>query len=249
MRRLAADHRALPGGRSCRAEILARYWYDGALEPQHADSPDQRRVFDGIAFTPGVQLRLGHLAERRPNRFQRPIELALRSAATELGINAEALVTAFYRHWTGRPERQQKGVDTLITLDLVWLAQCGAFHIAVLVAEDRDLAEPVRTAQDAGRRIVVATVGGPASLAKELAQLTDEVIEIRMISSPRLSPFPCRRNTSASTTLAQNLDLRKNNKLQSCLEQGERHLASQALGTVGSDPDGRKCPLARTARR
>lgn len=55
---------------------------------------------------------------------------------------------------------------------------CGAFHTAVLVAEDRDLAEPVCTAQDAGRRVVVATVGGPASLAKELAQLTDEVIEI-----------------------------------------------------------------------
>ncbi len=42
--------------------FLRTYWYDGALEPQHAGSPEQRRVFDGIAFTPGVQLRLGHLA-------------------------------------------------------------------------------------------------------------------------------------------------------------------------------------------
>lgn len=48
----------------------------------------------------------------------------------------------------------------------------------MLLAGDRDLAEPVRTAQYAGCRVVVATVGGQASLAKELAQLADEVIEI-----------------------------------------------------------------------
>lgn len=158
--------------------FLRAYWYDGALEPQHAESSEQRRIFDGIAFTPGVQLRLGHLAERRTNRFQRPVEFAMRSAAGDLGINAEVLLAAFNRHWTWRPERQQKGVDTLITLDLVRLAQSGAFHTAVLVAGDRDLAEPVRTAQDAGCRVVVATVGGQVSLAKELAQLVDEVIEI-----------------------------------------------------------------------
>ncbi|MGH4007217.1 MAG: NYN domain-containing protein [Pseudonocardiaceae bacterium] len=158
--------------------FLRAYWYDGALEPHHPGAAEQRHVFDGIAFTPGVQLRLGHLAERRVNRFQRPIELALRSAAAELDVDADTLVTAFGRHWTWRPERQQKGVDTLITIDLVRLAQCGAFHTAVLVAGDRDLAEPVRTAQDAGCRVVVATIGGQASLAKELAQLADEVIEI-----------------------------------------------------------------------
>jgi hypothetical protein len=32
----------------------------------------------------------------------------------------------------------------LITLDLVRLAQCGAFHTAVLIAGDQDLTEPVR---------------------------------------------------------------------------------------------------------
>jgi uncharacterized LabA/DUF88 family protein len=116
---------------------LRAYWYDGALEPQHVGSSEQRRIFDGIAFTPGVQLRLGHLAERRTNRLQHPIQLALQSAATDLGINAEALLAAFNRHWRWRPERQQKGVDTLITLDMVRLAQCGAYHTAVLVAQHR----------------------------------------------------------------------------------------------------------------
>ncbi|MGH3694263.1 MAG: NYN domain-containing protein [Pseudonocardiaceae bacterium] len=158
--------------------FLQAYWYDGALEPQHIDSSAQRRVFDGIAFTPGVQLRLGHLTERRTNRLQLPIERALESTATDLGIEADKLLAAFNRHWTWHPDRRQKGVDALITLDLVRLAQCGAFHTAVLVSGDRDLAEPVRTAQDAGCRVIVVAIGGRKSLASELAQLADEVVEI-----------------------------------------------------------------------
>lgn len=88
------------------------------------------------------------------------------------------LLDTFNAHWTWRADRTQKGVDTLITLDLVRLAQRGAFRTAVLVAGDQDLAEPVRTAQDAGCRVLIATVGSQASLAKELAQLADEIIEI-----------------------------------------------------------------------
>lgn len=178
--------------------FLRAYWYDGALEPHHAGSSEQRHVFDGIAFTPGVQLRLGHLAERRTNRLQRPIEQAMRSAAGDLGIDADELVAAFNRHWTWRPERQQKGVDTLITLDMVRLAQSGAFHTAVLLAGDRDLAEPVRTAQDAGCRVIVATVGGQASLAKELAQLADEVIEIPQDSLAAMVTGPTRSRPAQS---------------------------------------------------
>lgn len=157
--------------------FLRAYWYDGALEANHSDASAQRHVLDGIAFTPGVQLRLGHLAERR-NRLQHPLERAMHSAANDLKIDPDDLLAAFNRHWTWRPDRQQKGVDTLITLDLVRLAQRAAFHTAVLLAGDRDLAEPVRTAQDAGRKVIVATIGGQASLAKELAQLADEVIEV-----------------------------------------------------------------------
>ncbi|MDQ3990463.1 MAG: NYN domain-containing protein [Actinomycetota bacterium] len=157
--------------------FLRAYWYDGALEADHSEASAQRHVLDGIAFTPGVQLRLGHLAERR-NRLQHPVERAMRSTANELEIDSDDLLAAFNRHWTWRPDRRQKGVDTLITLDLVRLAQRSVFRTAVLLAGDRDLAEPVRTAQDAGCQVIVATIGGQASLAKELAQLADEVIEI-----------------------------------------------------------------------
>ncbi len=46
----------LPSQAACAAGLrfLRAYWYDGALEPQHAGYSEQRRIFDGIAFTPGV---------------------------------------------------------------------------------------------------------------------------------------------------------------------------------------------------
>ncbi|MGH8906868.1 MAG: NYN domain-containing protein [Egibacteraceae bacterium] len=56
-----------------------------------------------------------------------------------------ARVLTFY------PGRQQKGVDTLVTLDLVRLAQRNAYDTAILIAGDRDLAEAIRTAQDSGK--------------------------------------------------------------------------------------------------
>lgn len=55
------------------------------------------------------------------------------------------------------------------------------------------MAEPVRTAQDASCRVVVATVGGQASLAKELAQLADEVIEIPQDNLAAIVTRPSRR--------------------------------------------------------
>ena len=158
------------------ASFVRAYWYDGAFDPSHREYAGQRAYFDAIAFTPGVQLRLGHIAERS-SRIERPILLALRNAAAGLDVDADKLVTEFGRHWTFRPERQQKGVDTLIALDLVRLAGRAAFDTAVLLAGDRDLAEAVRATQDFGRRVVVAT---PARrcVARELAQLADEIVDL-----------------------------------------------------------------------
>lgn len=72
------------------------------------------------------------------------------------------------------PERQQKGVDTLITLDLVRLAQQGAYSTGILISGDRDLAKAVRVAQAMGRRIVVAYPAGDG-IATELSHLADQV--------------------------------------------------------------------------
>ena len=156
--------------------LLRIYWYDGAFEPEHEEYQQQRRFFDAIAYTPGVQLRLGHIAERKP-RFQSPIERALRETADGLGVNRTDLINEFNRHWTFRPERQQKGVDTLIALDMVRLAGRSICSTMVLIAGDRDFAEVVRAVQDFGVRVFIATPNR-ASVAREVAQLADGIIDI-----------------------------------------------------------------------
>ncbi len=156
--------------------FLRAYWYDGAFSPGHRRFDDQRRFFDAIAHTPGIQLRLGHIAERR-SRLEGPLRNALRSTADGIGISPDRLTTEFDKHWKFRRERIQKGVDTLIALDMVRLAGRSAFSTAVLIAGDRDLAEVVRTTQDFGVRTIVATPSR-SSLSTELAQLADEVITI-----------------------------------------------------------------------
>ena len=145
--------------------LLRVYWYDGAYDPRHARHAAQRRYFDAIANIPGVQLRLGHLQVRTP-KWQYPVKAALGRVGVDL--------KTFEQHFQFRPELGQKGVDTRITLDLVRLAQRHVYDTAVLVAGDRDLAEPVRVAQDEGRRVILAIPHG-AGLADELRQLADEV--------------------------------------------------------------------------
>ena len=156
--------------------FLRAYWYDGAFEPSHAEYPGQRRLFDAIAHTPGVQLRLGHIAERR-SRLEKPMREALVKTAEGLEIDPNQLLSEFDKRWKFYPERRQKGVDTLIALDMVRLAGRSIFSTAVLIAGDRDLAEVIRTAQDFGVRTIIATPNRN-SAAAEVAQLADGMVDI-----------------------------------------------------------------------
>lgn len=157
------------------ATLLRTYWYDGAYDPSHSAFARQRRYLDAVANTPGVQLRLGHLKETPPD-LEGPLRAALQRTADALSLSRQELMDAFDAHWEFRPTRQQKGVDTLMTLDLVRLAGRAIFGHAILISGDRDLAEPVRTAQDYGVRVVIATPS-MRGLAKELRQLADGVVE------------------------------------------------------------------------
>ena len=157
-------------------KFLRAYWYDGAFATSHREFGKQRPYFDAIAYTPGIQLRLGHVAERR-SRLEGPIRSALRTTARGLGVPAERLIAEFDKNWTFYPERQQKGVDTLITLDMVRLASRSAFETAIVISGDRDLAEVVRTVQDYGVGVLVATPNRE-SVASEVLQLADDVIDI-----------------------------------------------------------------------
>jgi len=168
--------------------FLRAYWYDSAFDPSHSSYTGQRSFFDAIALTPGLQLRLGHIAEGQ-SPLEQPIRRALESTAAGLGLESMELLAEFDRHWTFRPNRQQKGVDTLIALDMVRLAGRSVCETMVLVAGDRDFAEVLRASQDFGTRVLVATPKR-TSVSREVAQLADDVIdisedEIRRMLTPR----------------------------------------------------------------
>lgn len=79
---------------------------------------------------------------------------------------------------TSRARFEQKGVDTLMVLDLLRMAQQGAFDIAVVVAGDRDLAEALRViADDYARRVILYEVPG-SEAHKELKHVADDFGEI-----------------------------------------------------------------------
>lgn len=169
--RSLADRERLVSGVFVRA-----YWYDAVFHVGHPSAKGQREFLDKVGQTPGIRLRLGHISEyRQPT--DPALRKALRKTAKELGVGPERLINEFQRHWEFRPERRQKGVDTLITLDLVQLAEQGLFDTAVLISGDRDLAEAVRTAQDLGAHVVAATPNRQ-SVARELSELVDGVIEL-----------------------------------------------------------------------
>ncbi len=159
---LKASGGNLPGSPT----FLRAYWYDGAYDPRHPSYKAQRKYLDGIAEIPGIQLRLGHLKVKRTPKWHYAVKLALR--------NMEVDQVKFEEHFEFRPELEQKGVDTRITLDIVRLAQRRVYDAAILVAGDRDLAEPVQLAQEEGCRMILAVPDG-GSVAWELRQIADEV--------------------------------------------------------------------------
>lgn len=148
--------------------LLRVYWYDAEFEPGTELYANQKRYFDALASTPGIQLRLGHIKQFVP-AWHAAVKYAIRACNWDPAV--------FEQRFTFHPEREQKGVDTLIVLDMVRLAQRRAYDTAVLVAGDRDLADAVRVVQDEGRRVILAHPnGGP--VASELRQLADEVCQL-----------------------------------------------------------------------
>jgi uncharacterized LabA/DUF88 family protein len=156
--------------------FLRAYWYDAAFDPSDRRYVTQRAVFDGLALVPGLYMRLGHVQERRPG-WQHGVRQALRACGVEL--------TDFEKHFEFRTELEQKGVDALITLDLVQLSRDRVVDVVLLVSGDQDLAEAVRVAQSAGCRIVVAHPPR-AGVAVALRRLADGLLKLDRIDLERM---------------------------------------------------------------
>lgn len=133
-----------------------------------------------------MHLRLGHVAQRK-SPFKGPIRRAIADAAREMGVDPTELLARFDDRWEFRPVRQQKGVDTLIALDLVRLAGRGAIDTAILVSGDRDFAEAIRAAQDFDIEVLVATPRLD-SVAREVATIADGILEMTEKDLRRILP-------------------------------------------------------------
>ena len=171
------------------ARFLRAYWYEGSFNPldERYLYEKQHEYLDAIAHY--VQLRLGRLVEY-PSKLDEPIHTALRATAKSLGTPEDRLLTEFDKHWTFYPDRQQKGVDTLMTLDMVRLASRSVFDAAVLISGDGDLLEVIRTVQDDGARVLIVSPNPSRSVAREVAQLADDVIELPKDDIEKMLTYP-----------------------------------------------------------
>jgi uncharacterized LabA/DUF88 family protein len=148
------------------SNLLRAYWYDGISPSTHPKHHEERTRFDTYEQVPAIQVRLGHKVER-----SQPWHSAIRRAVRDCGIDLDE----FKRHFEFKKEYQQKGVDTLIVLDMLRLAQFNAYDTVLLIAGDRDLAGAVRAVQDQGKNVIIAAPQG-AGVASELQQLADDML-------------------------------------------------------------------------
>jgi len=145
--------------------FLRLYWYDAEYPPNHPSADSQREYFRAISLTPGLTLRLGKIKPITPpwlHRVRRELE---RRGAADLLDRAG-------------PIHVQKGVDTLLVLDLVRLAQRRVIHAALLVAGDRDLLDGVRAAQEDGCTVALA-YPYRAGVDPDLRRTVDQTHEIK----------------------------------------------------------------------
>ena len=183
--------------------FLRSYWYDSAFDPTHHNYAGQRSFFDAIAMTPGLQLRLGHIVEMT-STLEQPIMKALEHTCQEFeDLDAEKFAAGFRSQWKFRPTRQQKGVDSLIVLDMIRLASRSACDMIVLVAGDRDFVEVVRVVQEYGIKVLVATPRR-YSVSRELIQVADELIDMSEATMSKIlvpRQYACRENRSIRSTM------------------------------------------------
>ena len=153
-------------GESRGGTLLRCYWYDGAFPARDSRAESQKRYLDAIALTPGLALRLGTVKSLTPSWLH-----ALKRSLEKHGLDPDSLGLRL------GPIDFQKGVDTLIALDLARLAQKQAFATAFLVAGDRDLLDAVHAAQDEGRAVVLVYPDG-AGVDPDLRRSADDVVSL-----------------------------------------------------------------------
>ena len=147
-------------------------WYDGIYKVSDPRYNAQRHWLDGMAEKAGMKLRLGTIIERDNSLYERAMYRMLPKVATDLNLDADALERSVQAHWESRTYRQQKGVDALLILDMLRLAQSGNVGVICLCAGDTDFVPAIHEAQQCGVP-VNAVVPRPHKLSPHIKRTVD----------------------------------------------------------------------------
>lgn len=173
--------------RSIEGHLFKAFWYDGAYPKGHKSAELQQKTLSELKQIPNFELRLGRIVESRPK--YEPLRDAITVAASDLGWDPNQLINKLEKNGTFKSEYKQKGVDTLLVLDLVMLAQQRDIDAAVLITGDGDFTEAVRIAQNLGTRVSIATPNR-RSVNRELSKLADNIIDLDQDTLNKMTTIP-----------------------------------------------------------
>jgi len=120
-------------------KLIRTYWYDGLhdvelLEKLGCQDP---------------QLSTFKIQKDQKESFIRDV------LTKKLGVTPR-LTPLKYKKASGKFEPYQKGVDVLMSSDMLWFALQNAYDIAVAVTGDRDFIQVVQRIKDTGKRVEIA---------------------------------------------------------------------------------------------
>lgn len=174
--------------RGIEGHLFKAFWYDGAYPKSHKSAKIQQQILAEIEQIPNFELRLGHIVKSRP-KYEPHLRDAINITAPNLGLDPNQIINELEKNGAFKPEYKQKGVDTLLVLDLIRLAQQGDIDTAVLIAGDGDFTEAVRFAQNLGTRVSIATPNRH-SVSRELSRLADNIIDLDQDTLNKMTTIP-----------------------------------------------------------
>lgn len=174
--------------RSIEGHLFKAFWYDGAYPTNHKSAKFQQKILSELEQIPNFKLRMGRIVKSRP-KYEPGLRDAINIMASHLGRDPNQIINELEKNGAFKPEYKQKGVDTLLVLDLVMLAQEGKIDTAVLIAGDGDFTEAVRIAQNLGTRVSIATPNRH-SVDRELCKLADNIIDLDQDTLNKMTTIP-----------------------------------------------------------
>ena len=125
-------------------------WYDGLYKAHDSRYNAQRHYLEVMAESAGMKLCLGTIVERDNSLYERAMYRMLPDVAQMIGVGTEELIDAVRARWESRTYRQQKGVDALLIIDMLRLAQSGNIGSISICAGDTDFVPAIHEAQQNG---------------------------------------------------------------------------------------------------